>query len=69
MDSAIRQLLQRMYLDSQRDPALAELLKANKVKVVVSSPDSPGPEAIPATPASSGSPAQLTPDQTPHPAH
>jgi len=68
------QFLRRLAIDSQRDPALAEMLKKDKVKVVVAAPGQPAEathaEALSGTStapgaANQGAPSVASPASTP----
>jgi hypothetical protein len=57
LNSLLERLARQLALDSQSDPALAQLLKDNKIKVVIGSPQTVGD--VPA--AGSPSPATNAP--------
>jgi hypothetical protein len=65
----IEALLKRLAVDSQHDPALAELLKQNQIKVVVTDPNNVRAEAQPpqTEPAPAASPASTNSTTTPAP--
>ncbi len=68
LDGTINQLLRRMAVDSQRDPALVEVLAQNKIKVVVTSPEAMSTDGAPAPlPATNTNKAPQAP-QPPTPA-
>jgi hypothetical protein len=70
------QLLRRMAIDSQHDPALAQLLKEHRVKVIIApvaekdatgtAPASP-PAATPDASANPANPAPVAPNNVPQP--
>jgi hypothetical protein len=72
MGRVLDSLMHRMAFDSLHDPALAQMLKDHKVKVVVNG--APSPSAAPGTEATTNlaplsNPVPLTPDaSTPSPA-
>ena len=65
LDVFTKQLLQRMVIESQRDPAIGDLLKENKLKVVITHPESAN---IPSTSIEAATNAAPVP-QAPTPSH
>lgn len=66
-NGVIRELLRRLAVDSQRDPALTELLKQNHINVVIKGGDAAKSSDGEANPAPSNRPASVP--STPTPSH
>lgn len=68
LNTFTEQLLRRMAIDSQRDPALAQVLKDNNIKVVISNPNQQQDAATPQpTPGEVTTPSDKTVPTPSHP--
>lgn len=63
----LRQLLQRIAIDSQHDPALVDLLAKRGIHVTVTprQSDAPTPTTVPQSPPPNGAPPPTAPSATP----